>query len=158
MIVRSVADGFRTFRSFTDRFCVSANQECLEIKCAALQLVRDSATTAGDVAPGDGWLIGLGLLVADRVSCIFRSIGLAEGFQRFTLRRFGSKRAAQSTKVSCMCTCPVDRISAAGSEDLRLFGVCQDGFWTFRSLARCLSDCEPGQRGNQVHRVSTGAR
>ncbi len=89
-----------------------------EIKCAALYLVWNDSATAENAAPSDGWLTGLGILVVDRIFCILSSIGLAEGFQRFTLLRSGNKRSAQSTDLFWMCTCPVDRMSAAGSEAL----------------------------------------
>jgi hypothetical protein len=111
-------DGFLISLSFARRFRAPVSRGSADIMCATLKLMQNDSMTAGNVALGNRWLTALGILVDDRVSCILRSIGLAEGFQQFTLRRFGSKRAAQSTDLLCMCTCPVDRMSAAGSEDL----------------------------------------
>jgi hypothetical protein len=109
--------------------------------CVTLKLVRNDSATAGEAALGNGWLTRLGILVDDRVSCILTSIGLAKGFQRLTLQYSVNKRSAQSTDLSCTCTCPIDRMSAAGSEDLRVFDVWRDGFLTSRSLARHFSGC-----------------
>ena len=66
-----------------------------------LEIPRDGFVVAASVALGNGWLVGLGILAADRVFCVFMSSGLADELQPSSLRLTGNKRPVQSLDSSC---------------------------------------------------------
>ncbi len=86
--------GISTFWSFSVTFRVLASRNSAELTRITLATPNDSSATAGSAALGNGWLVGLGILVADRISCVSEPIGLADGLQPSTERRLGHKRLA----------------------------------------------------------------
>ncbi len=66
---------------------MSGSRSGSEMKSTMLTTPNDSSFAAGKVALGNGWLAVFGILVADRISCLFVSSGLVDGLQPSTLRK-----------------------------------------------------------------------
>ncbi len=98
--------GLSTFMSFGHCPCVLLVFGGQEMERSSCMAVGDSIPTAENVALGDGWLTGLGFLVADRVSgdlSAGRSVG---PIQPFTARRL---------ETTDLCSCPVCRTCGTAS-------------------------------------------
>ncbi len=88
------------------------------MKRTTLTIPRRGSVAAAEAALGSDWLIGLGLLVVERVSCILWSSGLADGLQPSTRRRQANNSTAQSPDMCDTWVGATDPIIVAGSADL----------------------------------------
>ncbi len=61
------------------------------MKRSPRDIVRDCIVAPADAVLGNGWLIGLGLLVVDLISCVSVSNGPSDSFQPSDVRRLVDK-------------------------------------------------------------------